>query len=379
MSGHALLSASSASRWMKCTPSARMGSGYPETTSIYAEEGKQAHALAENWLNSWLTGKATLHEPDLTNDMLEAVRYYVDLCIEKINKARAQTPDAKILLEQRLDFSDWVVDGYGTGDLIIVSDGLLEIVDLKFGKGVKVSAENNAQMKLYALGAYSRYGTLYEFDSICMTIVQPRIDALSSEVCRVSELLAWGEEIKPIAQQAFKGEGDFVPGSHCQFCLAKVHCRARAEENMRLVIYDFATADKLEDIEIADILVQADRLQEWAADLQKYALVQAIAGKDWPGWKLVAGRATRKYIDADLVADRLKGAGYPEAILFERKMLGLTAMEKVIGKKKFSELAKDLIITPAGKPALAPESDKRQPIDRKSVTLKDFEEENEDE
>ena len=378
MSAHALLSASSASRWLKCTPSARLGAGYPETTSSYAEEGKQAHKLAEQWLTAWLTGKQTEHEPDLTNDMLEAVRYYVDLCIEKISAARAQTVDAKVMIEEKLDFSEWVPDGFGTGDLLIISDGLLEVIDYKHGKGVKVRAENNPQLKLYALGAYSRYGSLYEFDAISVTIVQPRIDEITTETFRVSELLAWGEEIKPIAQRAFKGEGDFVPGSHCQFCLARYHCRARAEENLRLLVYEFAKADTLDDAEIVDILAQADHLTTWAADMKKYALAQALGGKEWPGYKLVAGKGPgRKYLDADKVADKLKGAGYPEAVLFERNLLGIGKMETLVGKKKFTELLDGLLITPPGKPALVPESHKGAPLDPKAITLKDFEEETE--
>ena len=310
-------------------------------------------------------------------EMLEAVQSYVDLCIEKINGARAQTPDAKILLEQKLDYSDWVPGGFGTGDMVIISDGLLEIVDYKNGKGVPVSAVNNPQMKLYALGAYARYGPLYDFATIRMTIAQPRLDSVSTETLPVSDLLELGEEIRPIARQAFNGEGDFKPGDHCRFCRAKIHCRARAEENMKLVVYDFAHADKLQDQEIADILAQAERLQAWAADLQKYALSQALDGKEWPGYKLVAGRATRKYLDADKVAERLTGAGYPDAILFERSLLGITAMEKVVGKKKFTQLLAALIHTPPGKPALVPISDKRSAIGAGEQTRQDFEEDNE--
>ena len=384
MSEHAILSASGAERWMKCLPSARLERDFPETTSVYAEEGRQAHALAETLLTAYLADgksdnvsadpKAQVVARAANREMLEAVQTYVDFCIEKINGARAQTPDAKVLLEQRLDYSDWVPGGFGTGDMVIISDGLLEIVDYKNGKGVPVSAVNNPQLKLYALGAYARYGSLYDFASIRMTIVQPRLDSVSSETLPVSELLEWGDAVRPLARQAFKGEGEFKPGDHCRFCRAKIHCRARAEENMKLVVYDFAQADKLQDQEIAEILAQAERLQAWAADLQKYALEQALGGKEWPGYKLVAGRSTRKYLDADKVAERLTSAGYPEAILYERSLLGITAMEKAIGKKKFGELLAELIALAPGRPALVPESDKRPPMDQQTRTRKEFEE-----
>ena len=382
MSVHAIVSASGAYRWLKCPPSARLEQEFPDSRSAYAEEGSAAHALAEAKLRAYLSDapadQAAAEEKAKTSspDMLAAVEDYCDLCIEKINAARAATPDAKILIEQRLDFSDWVLDGFGTGDLVIVSDGLLEIVDYKHGKGVPVSALDNPQMRLYALGAISNYGQLYGFDSVSATIVQPRLDSVSTETLTVQALLEWGEEIRPIAKAAFHGEGRYKSGSHCQFCRAKVQCRARAEENLELTKLDFKKADLLGDDELAGILQVAGRLQAWAADLQKYALAQAIEnGKHWPGYKLIAGKANRKYTDADQVAERLITAGYPEAILYERSLLGITAMEKAVGKKKFSELLTGLIVTPPGKPALVPENDRHTAIDSKVQTLKDFEEE----
>ena len=384
MSTHAIVSASGAYRWLKCPPSARLELDFPQTRSIYAEEGTAAHALAEAKLRAYISDDpadlAAAEEKTRTSspEMTGAVENYCDLCIEKINAARAATPDAKILLEQRLDFSEWVPDGFGTGDLVIVSDGLLEIVDYKHGKGVSVSAVDNPQMRLYALGAISNYGQLYGFDSVSATIVQPRLDSVSSETLKVQELLEWGEAIRPIARQAFHGEGSYTPGSHCQFCRAKVKCRARAEENLELTKLDFRKADLLGDDELAGILQVASRLQAWAADLQKYALAQAMEnGKQWPGYKLITGKGKRTYSDADKVAERLIGAGYPEAILYERSLLCITKMEKTVGKKKFGELLEDLIFTPPGKPALVPQNHKGQAQVWHEQTAKDFEEETE--
>lgn len=387
MSDHALLSASGASRWMKCPPSARLEQEFPESTSSFANEGRQAHLLAEALLRLIIqdgtfaditntNDVATAHKltKNSSAEMLRAVQDYYDVCVEKISAAVVKTPSARILIEQRLDFSEWVPEGFGTGDLVIIADGLIEVVDLKYGKGVPVSAVDNPQMKLYGLGAVDTYAHMYDFDSISMTIVQPRLDSESTETIQVSKLLEWGEKIRPIARQAFEGVGEFGPGNHCRFCRAKVKCRARAEENLELTRHDFQHADLMSDGELTKILAVANRLQAWANDLQSYALVEAEKGKEWPGWKLVAGRAVRKYADADKVAERLLGAGYPDVIIYERALLGITAMEKAIGKKRFGELLMDLIITPLGKPALVPESDKRPAINKKEETRKEFEE-----
>lgn len=382
MSAHAIVSASGAYRWLKCPPSARLELEFPESRSTYAEEGSAAHALAEAKLRAYLSDDpadfAAADERTRTSspEMIGAVEDYCDLCIEKINAARAATPDAKILLEQRLDFSEWVPDGFGTGDLVIVSDGLLEIVDYKHGKGVSVSALNNPQMRLYALGAISNYGQLYGFESVSATIVQPRLDSVSTETLEVQALLAWGEKIRPIARQAYQGEGRYASGSHCQFCRAKVKCRVRTEENLEMTKLDFRKADLLGDDELAGVLQVAGRLQAWAVDLQKYALAQAMEnGKQWPGYKLIVGKGKRTYSDADKVVERLIGAGYPEAILYERSLLCITKMEKAVGKKKFGELLEGLIFTPPGKPALVPENHKGPAQGWHEQTAKDFEEE----
>ena len=380
MTAHAVLGASKASRWLKCPPSARLEEQFPEKPSPYAEEGTQAHEMAEAMLRRYINGEGRSYVE--ASEMAEAIQAYVDLAIEMINEAKARSADAVILLENdektergNVDFSQWVPDGFGTGDLIIISDRVLSITDLKYGKGVPVSAIGNPQMRLYGLGAYGNYGWLYDVETVRMTIVQPRLDSVSTEEMTVEDLLAWGESIKPVAAQAFAGEGEFQPGDHCRFCRAKVKCRARADQNLALVKYEFQDPKLLDDTDIAEILAQADRLQTWAKDVADYALTAALDGKQWPGWKLVEGRRVRKYTDADKVAETLLANGYPDALLYERGLLGITAMEKVVGKKQFGQLLANLIETPPGKPALVPESDKRQPLDRNAQTRKQFEEE----
>jgi hypothetical protein len=370
MADHALLKASGASRWLKCPPSARLEENLPESQSAYADEGKQAHKLAENELRKYLALPEIALDFEPAPEMKDAIQLYVDTCIEKINEARARCKDTKIMLEQRLYFSEWVPEGFGTGDLVIIADGLIEVIDLKYGKGVPVSAENNPQMRLYALGAVNHYGHLYDVDAISATIIQPRLDSISTETLRIGTLLEWGDQIRAIAAQAFKGEGEFAAGDQCRFCRAKVKCRARAEANLEMARHEFRDPALLSDAELAKILAKADQLAAWASDVHGYALAEAEKGKVWPGWKLVEGRRVRKYADADKVAETLIGAGYPDAILFERSLLGITAMEKAVGKKKFSELLADLIITPPGKPALVPESDKRAPL--KASAADDF-------
>lgn len=231
---HAILSASASSRWLHCTPSARLERKFPDVSSPYAEEGTQAHAYAERFLNLFLkTGKTSVAIKD-NAEMQEAVQSYVNICVEKINEARTASPDAQIKVEQRLDFSRWVPEGFGTGDMVMVSDKYFEIVDLKYGKGIPVSAINNSQMRLYALGMYEAFGYLYGADEVRMTIVQPRLDSVSTETITVKDLLAWGEEVKKKAKIAFAGKGDFCAGSHCRFCKARNTCRAHAEYELKM-------------------------------------------------------------------------------------------------------------------------------------------------
>lgn len=386
MRKHAILSASSAARWLACPPSARLEQEFESTTSTYAEEGRFAHHLAELYLRHYL-GVITKEQLNArieelkknefySQEMEDHVQTYVDIAAEKINAARAKSKDAIVFLEQRLDFSYWVPEGFGTGDLTLITNDLVEVVDFKYGKGVPVSAERNAQMRLYGLGAYQLFNMLYDIRTVRMTIVQPRLDNISTEWLPIDELLTWGNEVvKPIAQLAYEGKGEFSAGDHCQFCQARYTCRARAEANLELAKYEFQDPPLLEQEEIADVLGRATELRSWVADVLDYALVQARDhGVHWPGWKLVEGRSNRKYVDDDAVADVLKRAGYKHADIFEEVLKGVTKMEKLLGKKKFTELLTDagLVIKPPGKPTLVPESDKRPEIDPLASAKKDF-------
>lgn len=387
MTKHAVLSASGSERWLACPPSARLEQEFESNTSIYAEEGRFAHHLAELYLRHYL-GVITKEQLNArieelkknefySQEMEDHVQTYVDIAAEKINAARAKSKDAIVFLEQRLDFSYWVPEGFGTGDLVLVADGVVEVVDLKYGKGVPVSAIGNTQMRLYGLGAFWYYDMLYDIDVVRMTIVQPRLDSISTEELSAAELLKWGNKtVRPIAKLAFDGKGEFVAGEHCRFCKARYTCRARAEANLEIAKYEFRDPPLLEQDEIAEVLGQATELRSWVADVLDYALVQARDhGAHWPGWKLVEGRSNRKYVDDDAVADVLKCAGYEHADIFEEVLKGITKMEKLLGKKKFTELLTDaeLVIKPPGKPTLVPESDKRPEIDPLASAKKDFE------
>jgi len=383
---HAILSASGSKRWITCTPSAQLEQQFPDIKSEYAAEGTFAHALAELRLSRAVANtikpsayKKKLGEmkkdPFYSTSMEEHIEQYVAFVGEKFMEAKKNCPDTLVLLEQRLDFSEWVPEGFGTGDVIIISDGVLEIIDLKYGQGVPVSAKGNTQMRLYALGAISQYGLLYDFDCIRMTIVQPRLDSITSEDMSVNALLEWGNEVvKPAAKKAMAGEGEFVPGDHCQFCRAKAICKARANANLEMARYEFQDPPLLSIDEIAEILFKAEELQKWAKDVHDYALDQAVNhGIKFPGWKLVEGRSNRKYTDVDAVAERLKAKGYADDVIYmPREIWGITEMEKRLGKKLFEEYLNDLVIKPAGKPTLVPETDKRPEISSVASAVADF-------
>lgn len=370
---HAILSASASSRWLHCTPSARLERKFPDTSSPYAEEGTRAHAYAERFLNLFLkTGKTTVVIND-NAEMQEAVQSYVNICIEKINEARTASPDAQIKVEQRLDFSRWVPEGFGTGDMVMVSDKYFEIVDLKYGKGVPVSAVNNSQMRLYALGMYEAFGYLYGADEVRMTIVQPRLDSVSTETISVDDLLAWGAEVKKKAKIAFAGKGDFCAGNHCRFCKARNTCRAHAEYELKNVKEDLQTTE-LEDFEISDILLRSKGVKAWLDGLESYALGKALDGYDWPGMKLVEGRSNRKITDDVIAANNLMNAGFGAEVIYKPKALrSITDLEKLCGKKMFSELMSGVIEKPPGKPTLVSVDDKRQAIEIANIK-NDFDE-----
>lgn len=385
---HAMLSASGSHRWLVCTPSAKLEAKVPDKTSVYAEKGTAAHAVAELRLRNYLrTGRITKKpiktigitrganehiDYPVDDEMWEATSRYLDVCIKKINAARKASKDAQILVEQRLDFSEWVPEGVGTGDLVIISDGGLEICDLKYGKGVPVDAVGNTQMRLYALGAYSEAYLLYDVSRIRMTIIQPRLDSVSSDELTDSELLAWGKTVKPIARMAYNGEGDKVAGAHCKFCRCRETCRALADYMLASVKTDFAASDLRSD-EIADIVLKAKEIKKWLTDIEEYALAKALEGQGWPGLKVVEGRSSRKLSDPALASGLLLQAGYAEKDIYKPQELNtLTTLEKLVGKKKLSELLKDVIVKPTGKPALVAESDKRPPMELDNIAMSDF-------
>lgn len=377
---HARLSASGAYRWLACPPSALLEARFPEETSAYAEEGTKAHGLAEVMLRDILENTAKSAKTlkavmaDSPTDMVDFVGSYVNLVIEKYRTAQKQTPDAVMLLEERLDFSEWVPGGFGTGDVVIIADGVCEVIDLKYGQGVPVSAVENPQTRLYGLGAISNYSYLYDIREIRMTIVQPRLDSITTESLTVQDLIAWGKSIEAIARLADAGEGEFNPGEkQCKFCSARFTCYARAAYNQQLARFEFKANELLTDAEIAEILERIDALVSWANDVKDYAQDQAVNhGKIWPGFKLVEGRSVRQYSSEEAVVSALKGLGVDEALMYERRLLTLTAMEKTIGKKLFGQLPPGLIIKPAGKPVLVPESDKRPAISSTSAAQADF-------
>ncbi|ACO85373.1 DUF2800 domain-containing protein [Clostridium botulinum] len=367
---HAILSASGASRWLACPPSARLEENYPNKSSEFAKEGTLAHELGELGLKKNLelistrkfnSGLKKIEADKLyTIDMPDYVEVYVDTCMEKVAEAKAKTPDALFKIEQRLDFSEWVPDGFGTGDFVIIADGTMEICDLKYGKGVPVSAIGNKQMRLYALGAIAAFSFLYDIEKIKMTIIQPRLDSISTDEMLVEELLKWAqEELKPIAKLAYEGKGEFCAGDHCKFCRAKAVCKARADKNMELAQYDFQEPNTLDNNDIAFILGKADELINWAKDVQEYALEQALQGEEFDGFKVVEGRSNRKWTDEDKIGEILLGQGFLENIIYTKKLTGITNMEKAIGKKEVNRLLGDYITKPQGKPTLATITDKR--------------------
>lgn len=384
MAKHALLSASGAHRWLECTPSAQLELQFPQSTSEYAEEGTAAHELCELTARYWL-GEISEVEYENQRDELAKDKYYnaemqecandyAKFVAEKTAAARETCEDAFTALEVRVDFSKYVKDGFGTGDCIIVSDNVLEIIDFKYGKGVRVEAAGNPQMKLYALGAYLEYNTLFDIDSVRMTIFQPRLSGVqSSDEITVKELLEWAEKyVKPRAKLAYKGEGEFAPSEEvCKFCRAKAQCKARADKNLKL--FDEAPDVLLLTPEDAGkILEQAGDIQSWLADLESLVSSTLLAGQPVEGWKMVEGRSNRRFADELKVVDAMTAAGYDESLLYERKLITLTQMEKDFGKKAVAETLGELIVKPQGKPTLAPAKDKRPEFRPEEQLLAEF-------
>ena len=357
---HAVLSASSSDRWLHCPPSARLCEGYEDKGSDYAAEGTDAHTLCEFRLKQALGIPVEDPIENLSwynEEMEDCAAGYTAYVLEQVAIAKQTCAAPVILIEQRVDFSRWVTDGFGTADCIVIADGVLKICDYKHGRGVEVSATENPQMMCYALGALELFDAIYDIDSVSMTIFQPRRENVSTYDLSKEELYKWADEVlKPAADLAFAGDGNFLCGEWCGFCKAKHDCRARAEANMELARYDFKLPPLLTDEEIEDVLARVDDLVSWASDIKEYALQQAISGKAWSGWKLVEGRSNRKYTNEDAVITAVSQAGFDP---YERKVLGITAMQKLLGKTRFEELLSAYIEKPQGKPTLVPESDKR--------------------
>lgn len=360
MPRHAYLSASASHRWLSCPPSAKLCAEIKDEASPYAQQGTDAHELCEYKVLRALGEEVKDPTENLDffdTEMADAANEYCSFVMEQYEKARQHCKDPLILVEQRLDFSKWVPDGFGTGDCLIISDKILQIIDFKYGLGILVEAENNPQMMCYALGALDTYDGIYDVESVMMTIFQPRRNNISTFTISKEELLAWAENfLKPTAELAYNGEGEFHAGDHCQFCKVKATCRKRAEYNMELAAYDFEQPATLEDAEIAAILPRIDDLVAWAGDIKEYALQKAMSGTEYPGFKVVEGRSVRKYTDENTVASVVTNAGYDP---YEKKILGITAMTSLLGKKKFEELLAGFITKPPGKPTLVPDTDKK--------------------
>lgn len=377
---HALLSASGAHRWLSCTPSARLETQFPDKGSDFAAEGTLAHSIAELKVKKYLgtisaqkyrtefkkLSEDPKYAPEMdtyTNDYLEFIK----------DKALGFESKPFIVPEQRLDFSNIVPEGFGTGDCVMIGGGKLIIIDLKYGQGVKVEAKMNPQMMLYAAGALNVFSMLYDIQTVEMCIFQPRIDNIDTYEVSREFLDVWANGIRPIAEKAYSGQGDYNAGDWCRFCRAKSLCRARAAFSEEPYEKSGGTAPELlSREEIGEILKRTDAIKKWIADLEEYALSELLSGNEVPGWKAVEGRSVRQFTDTDAAFKHLIRNGIDEAVLYERKPITLTAVEKLLGKKDFETQLSEFIIKPPGKPTLAPDSDKRTAITNKTTAAEAF-------
>lgn len=387
---HALLSASSAHRWLACTPSAKLEEQFPDTESEAAAEGTLAHELAEmkvrNYFFTKEFGKRKLNnavkklsENELWKDEMQG---YTDEYLDYIrDTALSLKSMPSVRIEQRVYFKEYThadpkdeIEGSGIADCILLYGDTVHVIDFKYGKGVPVSAEENPQLMLYALGAYQAYRMLYPISKAKLTIVQPRLDTISEWECPAGDLLKFGEYVKERAALAVKGEGDYSPRKDaCRFCRASAQCRARAEENVRLAFFTDKLPPLISNEEVGQYLEKGEDVAKWLEKLKEYALKECLAGKTVPGWKAVEGRGGREWTDIDTAFDRLIKSGLaPEEMLWERKPLTAPQTEKLIGKKDFQESVGEFVIKKPGKPALARESDKRPAITNKVTAAKAF-------
>ena len=393
MPAHAILSASGAKRWMACPPSARLEEKlhdrFGEQSSPFAAEGTKAHSLAElkllrekgrlgdtDGINQFNYDARRKALGDIPKEMDAATDLYADIIIEKYLSARKVSPDAKLMLEQRLDFSKWVPHGFGTGDAVIVSDAILDVSDLKYGKGVRVDAKENPQARCYGLGAIDAFGDLYGFPTVRNTIIQPRLDHITEEQLSRTELLHWADtELTPKAQLAWAGDGEFHPGEHCKFCAARAICYARAAQAMQLFRHGMDAPAVLPDSEIPQMLAMADDAIAWLGELKSYALRQALKGQKWPGYKLVHGKRPRRaWRDEESAREQLIRAGYRPEQFEEHKLKSAAQVEKEIGKQAFDVLLKDLTVQGDGALTLVPETDGRPEFAPADADFSDMEE-----
>lgn len=375
---HALLSASGAGRWLNCTPSAKLEDEYGERkTSVYAQEGTLAHELSELYLRQDTLNAITdqefesslesIMENELFNEeMLDVVPIYTDYCSAQLAEAKTANPLAVMEIEQKLDLTEYVPESFGTADCVIINDNLMEVIDLKYGKGVPVYADWNKQLMLYALGALRKYDTMYDITEVRMTIVQPRINNISSWQISVTELLKWAEEdLRPKADLAFRGDGELNAGDWCRFCAVCNQCRKLYEQQFEIAKHEFAKPELLTDDEIADIIKRAPVLVEWANSITEYAKTKALnENRQWPGFKLVEGLSRRTWLDEDKAINAIL-ARCPELSedeVFNTKLKPITSIEKLIGKTRFAKLLADVVVKPQGKPTLVPIEDKRPAI-----------------
>lgn len=378
---HALLSPSAAHRWLNCTAAPRLEENVEDKSSSYADEGTLAHAYCAKHLKTFLGVDTVDEDAEIeqfyelyhTGEMDEYTDTYKTIVLEKFNQARTKTRDAQLLVEVRLDFTKYMPEAFGTADAVIIADGCLEIIDFKYGKGVKVSAYNNPQMKIYALGAYEAFSFEYNITRVRMTIVQPRIDNLSEFEITADDLQKWAEEeLQPKAKEAFSGKGKQMPGAWCQFCKVKARCKALTETALNLA-KEKADPNLLTPEEIAnDVLPFIDIVKSWLTGVEEYTLQAALNGTNYPGYKIVAGRSIRKITDAEAVMQELQSNAFAEeSYMKPRELRSITDLEKLVGKKRFAELCGKWIEKPQGKPTLVPESDKRAAYDTTADDFKD--------
>lgn len=372
---HALLSASSSSKWLVCTPSARLEEQIPEEKSEYADEGRLAHEISELKLRKYFIEpmgpqKFSAQMKKLKEDPLyqEEMQRHTDTYVEYVqNIVHGFKSPPYVAIEKKLDYSAYAPEGFGTSDSIIISGNVLYLIDFKYGKGHPVSAVNNSQMRLYALGAYQAYSFLYQIETVKMAIVQPRLDDISEDEISITELLEWGESIKSTAQMAFNGEGEYAPGEHCKFCRAKATCRARVEQFFQLEDYHMMKPPLVSNTEIGQILERAQNIASWVKSLQDYALAECLKGNEVTGWKAVEGRSNRNYVDLDKAFEHLKSNEIAEVMLYKNEPLTVAQVEELLGKKEYKRLLEEPghVKKSPGKPTLAPASDKREAITNK--------------